>query len=204
MQTTDCGIIILAAGSSSRLVQPKQLLMYKNKNLLQHAIDEATAINTCEVMVVVGAKNDEIVSKIYTKSVQIVHNENWSEGMSSSIRAGLSALLKNNPSLASVIIMLCDQPFVSSQLLNEIYEAKRATNKGIVACFYKETAGVPALFTSKYFAQLLSLQGNEGAKKIVMMNGDDVATIPFPLGETDIDTMQDYIHFQDNQILENS
>ena len=204
MQTTDCGIIILAAGSSSRLGQPKQLLVYKNKNLLQHAIDEATAINTGEVMVVVGAKNDEIVSKIYTKSVQIVHNENWSEGMSSSIRAGLSALLKENTFLASVIIMLCDQPFVSTQLLNEIYEAKRTNNKGIVACFYKETAGVPALFASKYFAQLLSLQGNEGAKKIVMMNGDDVATIPFPLGETDIDTMQDYITFQDNQISENS
>lgn len=196
MQITDFGIIILAAGSSSRLGQPKQLLMCKNKTLLQHAIDEATAISDCLVIVVVGAKKDEIVSKIHFSSAQFIDNKNWSEGMSSSIRIGLSALIKENPSLHSVIIMLCDQPFVSSQLLQQIREAEASSDKGIVASFYKETAGVPALFTSKYFEQLLSLQGNEGAKKIVMLNGDDVATVPFPLGLVDIDTMQDYADFQ--------
>ncbi len=195
MQTTDCGIIILAAGSSSRLGKAKQLLRYKNKTFLQHSIDEALAVNTNQVVVVTGANKNEIISQIQTSAVQVIHNNNWQEGMASSIQSGLSALLSANKKLMSAIVMLCDQPFVSTSLLNDIIQKKQTSGKGIVACVYKETLGVPALFDAKYFEQLFSLKSADGAKKIIMTNADDVATIPFPLGAVDIDTAQDYEQF---------
>ncbi len=196
MQTTDCGIIILAAGNSSRLGKAKQLLPYQNKTLLQHTIDEATASNATNIIVVTGAYHKDILSRINFSFVKNIYNNNWQQGMATSMQAGLSALLADDPQLSSVIIMLCDQPFVTSQLLNEITEAKQSSGKGIVACVYKNTAGVPALFDKKYFHQLLSLTGSEGAKKMIMMNGNDVAAIDFPLGEIDIDTMHDYEQWQ--------
>ncbi len=192
MLTTDCAIIILAAGNSSRLGASKQLLLFKNKTLLQRTIDEAVATGIGEIVVVMGANYQNILSSLSDKNIHVVFNERWQQGITSSIQGGLSALLAKQPHLSSVIVMLCDQPFVSSGLLEEMMAKKTATGKGIIACEYEETAGVPALFSSVYFDALLSLQGTDGAKKIINSYKDDVAVISFPKGAIDIDTQGDY------------
>jgi molybdenum cofactor cytidylyltransferase len=185
------GLILLAAGNSSRMGQPKQTLIYQGKTLLQHAI-QAAVQSACEpVFVVLGAYADVVSAGISDESIIIIHNPEWQEGMASSIRAGIAELEKNKE-IDSVIIMLCDQPFVDTGLLNSLVELQQTSSKGIVACSYHDTLGVPVLFSRAYFAVLRALEGHEGAKKILAAHPADIATIAFPRGETDIDTPDDY------------
>jgi molybdenum cofactor cytidylyltransferase len=184
------GIIILAAGSSSRLGQPKQNLAYKGKTLLQRAVETALA-SICEtVVVVLGANTEVIKPTIINYGVEIVENSDWSEGMASSIRTGLKKVLQTNPDVQSVILMLCDQPHVDTYLINLLVAAK--TKEGICACGYNDNIGPPVLFDTIYFDELLALTGSDGAKKVMQKHVDKVKEIPFFLGGVDIDTIADY------------
>jgi len=185
-------VIILAAGSSSRLGQAKQNLHYKGKTLLQHSIDTALSAGCSPVMVVVGASSEEILTGLETTDITILQNKNWATGMASSIHAGIDKLSNDFKKVKQVILMVCDQPFVDPILLNKLIEEKTKGNKKIVASAYSETLGVPALFDKSIFPELLSLKGSEGAKKILLTYSKDVAKVPFPLGHVDIDTMEDY------------
>src|SRR4051812_38202550 len=112
------GIIILAAGSSSRLGTPKQNLMYQGKTLLQRAIHTALTSACCEsVLVVLGANEGIIRPNISDQQIHITYNSDWEEGMASSIRRGVTEMQRLEPLVTSVIIMPCDQPFVDSLLL---------------------------------------------------------------------------------------
>ena len=91
-----------------------------------------------------------------------------------------------------MIILLCDQPFVSAELLDAMIDKQAETGKPIVACTYNGTIGVPVLFERALFAELLLLQGNEGAKKVLKNHIPDIALIPFEQGGIDIDTPADY------------
>lgn len=185
-------IIILAAGSSSRFGLIKQLLRFSNKTLLQHAIDEAIAAGAEPIIVVTGAHADEISKEITKQQVQVVFNGKWEEGMASGIVAGVHAAITYNNSIEKIIIAVCDQPFISSSLFKQLYHTHEEKAKHIVASAYADTIGTPVLFTQKYFDALLALTGDEGAKKILKANADDVATIDFPQGNVDIDTQKDY------------
>ena len=185
------GVIILAAGSSSRLGKPKQNLIFQGSTLLQRSIKAALAADCQEVLVVLGANIFEIEPTIKNESIQIIHNPDWELGMSSSISCGLTALLKVNPQIQSVILMLCDQPFADMAIINQLIQAS-ANNKQLIACNYNGTIGVPALFYKSYFEELLSLQGNEGAKKLLLKYSNELHTVPFPLGMIDIDTVGDF------------
>ncbi|OOQ56412.1 nucleotidyltransferase family protein [Mucilaginibacter pedocola] len=182
------GIIILAAGSSSRLGQPKQNLQYKGKTLLQHAVDEALDSGCSPVIVVLGANADKI--KFGTDGVTVLHNPDWQEGMASSIRLGVTEIMKHT--VDSVIVMLCDQPFVDGNLLKTLKLQWQEVGKPIVACSYKGTVGVPVLFDSSLFPELLKLQGQEGAKKVLSAYADEIAEVEFEEGSTDIDTAENY------------
>ena len=185
------GIIILAAGQSARMGSPKQNLSYKGKTLLQHAVDEATA-SVCEpVMVILGAYADEIPVKTDSPKVSTIINTQWTEGMASSIRTGIAQMQKNN-AVTACIIMLCDQPFVDAQLINQLVTTQYQSKKGIIACTYKQTTGVPVLFSRAYFSQLLQLQGNHGARRLLTQYQHDTAIINFNSGAIDIDTSDDY------------
>jgi molybdenum cofactor cytidylyltransferase len=184
------GIIILAAGSSSRLGRPKQNLVYKDKTLLQRAV-EIAGLSVCEpVIVILGANADVIGPTIKDLDITIVQNNHWEEGMASSIRAGINALKKYRNTIDSAILMLCDQPFADVSLLNRLVEHKSIN--GIVACSYSNTIGAPVLFSASYFDELLSLKGQEGAKKLLLKYPEDITTVLFPLGNIDIDTMEDF------------
>jgi molybdenum cofactor cytidylyltransferase len=187
------GIIILAAGSSSRFGSPKQNLVYQGKTLLQRAIQTALTSACCDCAVVVlGANEGEIRPNISDQQVNIVYNPDWQEGMASSIRLGIAQLLYLEPLVTSAILMLCDQPFVDPLLLYQLTERKTENDTGIIACEYKNTLGVPALFDKKYFVQLMKLTGSEGAKTIINAYPDDVMSVPFGLGAIDIDTIDDF------------
>lgn len=192
------GIVILAAGSSSRLGKPKQLLHYDDKSLLQHTIDVAENSDTNSVIIVLGANAQMISKEINKIDAHIIENKEWKEGMASSVRAGLNELLKISPETDTVIFMACDQPHVSTLLINELIKIHESSGKPIVTCNYGEVLGPPALFHKKYFPELMDLKGDVGARKIIQRHSDEVTTILFTKGSIDIDTMGDYETLQNS------
>lgn len=187
-----CGIIILAAGRSARLGSPKQLLLYADKNLLQHSIDIAVESPMKPVIVVLGSGIEEIERKIDHSGVIIAKNPDWESGMASSVVCGIKTLNKLHPDIESVILMVCDQPFVSAQLLNDLVRKHMESGSSIVASSYENTMGTPALFHKKHFPELVSLRGDTGARSLLKKYAETLQTIPFEKGGIDIDTIEDY------------
>jgi len=185
-------IVILAAGSSSRFGNAKQLLHFNGTTLLQHAIQEATEAGAEPIVVVTGARADEISKEIKSEKVEIVFNKDWEQGIASGIVIGLKKAIALDNELGKVIIAVCDQPFVSSSLFQQLYQKQNKSAKHIVASAYVDTIGTPVLFTEKYFDALMGLTGDQGAKILLKKYGDDLDTVDFPDGYIDIDTQEDY------------
>ncbi|MTH16071.1 nucleotidyltransferase family protein [Flavobacterium sp. LC2016-01] len=185
-------IVILAAGNSSRLGQPKQLLGYKDSTLLKNTIAEASLVPEVKIIVVTGANNHLIEEELDPSRIKIVFNPEWESGMSSSIICGLKKLSELYPESENCIFAVCDQPYVSSLIFENLIGEHYKTGKGIAASAYSGTLGTPVLFNKKYFNELLELQGQEGAKKIINTFSDDVVSVLFEKGNIDIDTEDDY------------
>lgn len=186
------GIVILAAGASTRMGTPKQLLRYQDRSLLRHTIEVAIASVCRPIVVVLGANVQLIRSDISQLSIQIVENLQWTEGMSSSIGVGIQELKTSCPEVEAVIVTLCDQPFISTKIINQLASAYHSTNQPIIACKYAETLGVPALFSDRLFSELITLTGGEGAKQVINKHSQEVFSISFPEGAMDIDTPKEY------------
>jgi molybdenum cofactor cytidylyltransferase len=152
------------------------------------------------VVVVLGA-NKQVIHKALHKNVLFAINHNWSSGMASSIHCGLSILLRSAPGAEAALIMVCDQPFVTPGLLKEIFAQHQTTAKNVVACRYGNTIGVPALFHRSLFTQLLALEGDEGARKLIKQHKDELAIVSFPKGDIDIDTIDDWNKWQKDNNL---
>jgi len=186
------GIILLAAGTSSRLGKPKQLLKFNETTLLQNAIIQAKSLPNSFVLVVTGAYKESIDLEVATTDTQSVHNPNWELGMGSSIAIGLKKLQEVKPTIKACIISVCDQPYISTAIFKDLIYKYNESGKGIVASEYANTLGTPVLFSNSYFDEILNLKGNEGAKKILKHYKEDVAAVPFEKGAIDIDTIDDY------------
>lgn len=191
----EIGIIILAAGASKRLGYPKQLVHYLGKPLIQRMTEMAVNSSCQPVVVVLGAYGEVIESQINNYDLNIVFNQDWSIGMASSIQCGLNKIQAIAPNLDGVIIMLCDQPFVSTELINQLVAEYRTKQSLIVASEYNNVLGVPALFAQSLFAELINLEGDIGARKLIQGYGDKVLSIPFERGEVDLDTQGDLLTF---------
>lgn len=189
--TPNISLILLAAGQSSRLGTPKQLLHYQGKPLMQHTLDTVKALPV-DIFCVLGAFSDEILKGVDVSDTHLIINDNWSEGLSSSIRCGLSEVLKTNPETEAVILVLCDQPFLTTNILSQIIENYHHTGQTIIHCLYGDTSGPPTLFHKSLFPYLMELKGGQGAKKVVDMFPNHVTYIDFPKGKFDIDTQEDY------------
>ena len=184
--------IILAAGSSARLNnEPKQLLEFHGKTFLRSSAETAVAANFHSTVVVLGANAEILRKEIEDLPVRIVINENWASGMSSSIKTGLAELIEEE-NLEAVVIMLCDQPLVTTQTLDNLCEVFAQTGKPIAACEYENTVGVPALFSSEVFAELMNLHESEGAKKIIEKYEGKTVLVAAPEAAPDVDTLEDY------------
>ncbi|MEH2349774.1 MAG: nucleotidyltransferase family protein [Nostoc sp.] len=191
-ETSSIAIIILAAGASTRMGTPKQLLLYQGRSFVHHIAEIAIASVCKPVVIVLGANTEQIYPQIKQLPVQVVKNLDWACGMSASIKSGLE-LLNNLPQkIEAVVITLCDQPFVSTQIINQLVDAYYSSQKPIIACEYAGTLGVPALFSQRFFSELAALQETSGAKKVINDNINEVFSLQFPLGNIDIDTPKDY------------
>jgi molybdenum cofactor cytidylyltransferase len=182
------GVIILAAGGSSRLGSPKQLLRFDGQTLLRRAANAAIESRCDRVVIVIGCRAEEIKRELEGLAVSIVENTEWQSGMSSSLRAGLNAVSDDD----AVLIMLCDQPFVTANVLDNLIETHHETGMPIVASDYGATRGVPALFSKELFPELAALTADEGARRIIAGHPEMVATIEFAAGVVDVDTRDDH------------
>ena len=185
--SSSVSILLLAAGSSQRLGRPKQLLPFRGTTLIRHLAAEALASKAREVTVVIGASAEAVRRELSDLGLNIRENNRWGEGLSASIRTGLETL----PETAEgVLLMLCDQPLVTSSLLNTMIDHFAAPD-GIVACEYADTVGVPVLLSRKLVPELLRLSGDVGAKEVLKAHREEVSLIPFPGGALDIDVPGD-------------
>lgn len=192
MSKPKIGIIILAAGASTRLGRPKQLLKFQYKTFIENVVE--TALETAlQTVVVLGANAEKIKPEIENLPIEFVTNENWQSGMSSSIIKGLETSLEIEPNLSAVILLLCDQPFITKETILRLIAAQEKTGKAIVASEYEKTLGVPILFTREMFEELLNLEGDVGAKVLVKKYADkNLAKISVPEAAFDIDTEEDF------------
>ena len=193
-----CAIVLLAAGMSSRLGSPKQTLIYDGKTLLRHSVEAALGTGMQPVLVVLGANHTLLEKELDAiAGIRIVVNKGWEEGMASSIRCGVEAALQLEPRLDGLIIMVCDQPFLNTALLKELFQTQQKTGMPVVASSYRDNPGVPALFHKNFFNNLLALKGDTGARKFLKDQAGLVHLVHFPKGETDIDTMSDYTELKE-------
>jgi molybdenum cofactor cytidylyltransferase len=182
------GAVVLAAGGSSRLGTPKQLLTFRGETLVRRAAKAALESVCDRVVLVVGNHAQQMRREIGDLPVSVVENESWRSGISSSIRAGLEQI--SSPD--GVVIALCDQPFITAAVLNELISTHRKTGRTIVASSYGTTRGVPAFFAAELFTELASLTKDEGARRIIASHPEKLATVDFPQGAIDIDTPEDH------------
>ena len=190
----ETGILILAAGSSSRMGQSKQLLKINDRYLLEKIASEALKVSNL-VFVVLGSQMEEHLMVIGQLPVQIVENKLWKKGMGSSLKAGFATMLSHAPLLERAMILVCDKPLLNAAHMEKMIQTSDATGKPIVASSFAGTSGVPVLFKRPVFEKLLLLNDEEGAKSLLRELADSVATVAFPGGEIDLDTPGDYSTF---------
>ncbi len=183
-------IILLAAGESARMGQPKQLIRHHGQTLLAIALQNAAAAGVGPVIVVLGAYACRIVEDTNLDLQQFVINEHWNNGMGSSIKCGLTAAMKHvepNQGINGVIIMSCDQPLITPDVLRQLSESSHP----LAACAYGNGVGIPAFFGVSFFPQLQSLPDRAGAKGILTQHLTVLHQVPFPPAALDYDTSSD-------------
>ena len=174
-------VVILAAGSSSRMGQSKQLLPWKGGTLLSHAVTTAMESRAGHIYVVLGSNEDEHRKEIENFPVTIVSNPSWAKGMGSSIKAGVKAAKDSE----AVLIMVCDMPYVTSEHLNNLMSTKHP----IVASKYLDAVGVPALFRKEMFDELMAIGDSEGARNLITNHQSQIIILKSGI---DLDTPDDY------------
>src|SRR5437773_10341371 len=214
--------VILAAGESSRLGKPKQLIQFRGKTLVRRVVDAASEAGCQPILVVVGNTKqapqlhsprsprggtrqheievaDAISSELKNTGATIIANPNWKCGIGTSIRAGVQHLIEIASGVEATVLLACDQPFVDRAVIERLIALRHETRQPIVAASYAGTLGVPVLFDRSFLPELLRLDDSAGAKSIILSNRDQVAEFPFPAGKIDIDTAEDWQRFCRNK-----
>lgn len=184
------GLVLLAAGGSSRLGRPKQLVEYRGRPLLRRAAETALASLCRPVVVVLGAEEEKCRAVLQGLDLTVVVNADWREGMASSIRAGIAEMEKADVRVSAIVLCVCDQPKLTVGVLNALGDQYRQGAK-IAAAEYGGQIGVPALFDEIYFRRLKALRGDDGARGLLREQPEAVARVPFPGGEADVDSPAD-------------
>lgn len=187
--------IILAAGASSRMGRSKQLLLVNGRPLLLHTMDVVSEAALAPAVVVLGAHHQEHQELIRDSNIATAINPHWENGMGGSLKAGLNHLLAHTQSIDAVIMLVCDQPEITADHLQALIQKYHVSKSPIVASWYANTAGVPALFDKTMFAELLRLDDSQGAQKIIRQHAYILAVVDFPDGAIDLDTPEDYEQF---------
>lgn len=180
--------LVLAAGSSSRLGAPKQLIVWRSKPLICHAVEQSLALCDAGVVVVSGAHAAAVAASLQGYPVELVHNPDWQGGVGKSLADGVRALRARGA--AAALVMLCDQPLVLASDLVRLADAWQAAPHIPAASHYHGAAGVPAIFPASYFAKLAELHGDTGARAL-LRGQNECTTVDMPRAAIDIDTAQD-------------
>lgn len=186
----DVAGILLAAGGSRRLGEPKQLLAYRGRPLLHHAASVLLATPCRPVLVVLGAEGERARAALDGLPVEIVDNARWSDGVGTSIAAGIAAAAAHD--VAAAVLALVDQPLVTAASFERLLAMWRTTRRPIVASRYAGTVGVPALFAAELFPRLRTLDRDHGCKPLIRAAGARAALVDCPEAATDVDTPADY------------
>lgn len=186
------GAVVLAAGSSSRMGSPKQTLQFRGESLLRRSAQAALDAGCRPVVVVTGAHAELCRRELDGLDIQEVFNADWQTGMASSVRAGIEGLVSSDADVEAAVFMLCDQPHVTAEVISALMASHRATGGPVIASTYGGSFGVPALFSSKLFAELMRLEGRAGAKEIIKRHYSDAHFLSFKGGEVDVDTPDDF------------
>jgi molybdenum cofactor cytidylyltransferase len=185
--------IVLAAGASTRFGSPKQLVRVDGRPLLHSAVSRAVEVAGHSVTVVLGAHAGDLAPLLRHTPASIVINRDWSEGMASSIRAGVAKL---PGSCTGVMLVLADQAAVTAEDLRRLASNWRRQPSYIVAAQYGATLGAPAIFPSSNFRDLAELRGDRGAQSLFKRNPDRVIRVPMDSASVDIDTPEDLLRLE--------
>ena len=185
-------ILIMAAGTSSRMKAIKQLLPWGNSTLIGNALRNAQDSNATTMLTVLGAYKEEINQETEFGGTDTVYNSDWNMGLGNSIACGTKHLLEREDHYDGILIMLTDQPFIDPQYLNTMIDNFADSGCSIVATRYQNRVGVPAIFGRVHFEALKTLHADFGAKDIIKTHINDVLTLSPNGKEVDIDTKEDY------------
>lgn len=193
-ENSSYAVIVLAAGASRRMGQPKQLLPVNGHPLLRRVVQAAVDSKLGEVFVILGANVEKIRSSMEGLPVEVMVNEAWEEGMGSSIRTAMAAIDDDSRSTHGVIVALGDQPEISAAHLIRLIQTQQNSGKSIVASRCAGKLSPPVLFGSVHFEALRNLRGDAGARALLQANPDEIAAVDTDrLG--DLDTPDDYADF---------
>ncbi|MBP1666064.1 MAG: putative MobA-like protein [Bacteroidetes bacterium] len=183
--------IVLAAGGSVRMGTKKMLLPYRGMTVIEKVIENVLASGIDRVLVVTGSGKDEIVKVIRRLPVEQCYNENWKEGMLSSVKCGFRSLPEK---CSAVMVFLGDQPMIHTATIEEVIYAYRKSGKGIIMPVYKKKRGHPLLIDIKYTDELEKLNPDEGLRMLAHKFPVDVLEVETddPAVLKDIDTPEDY------------
>lgn len=185
------GVVILAAGASTRMGTPKQLIEFEGRPLLLRAVEAALASSAWPVVVVLGAHTEKIRPLLARLPVLIAENPAWSEGMASSIRAGITTVSQFSRALDGALVALCDQPAFSAETIATLLAAQHITGRSIVAARYNRRNAAPAFFLREHFPALTALTGEAGARELLNGDANRVAAVDLPALALDLDTPAD-------------
>ena len=189
-------ILIMAAGESTRMGRPKQLLDWKDSNLLNHSISKVIELQQDHVFVVLGANSDFIKPKIESKQVSILINNNWKKGLGNSIKFGVYTISMALPGIEGILVMLADQPLIEQDHYAYLINRFTPDSDQILATEYSDgKLGVPALFDKTYFHELNGLNSELGAKHIIQKYSDSVESVKNAKANIDVDTFDQYLKF---------
>jgi len=207
--SSSSGAIILAAGSSSRMgaERHKLLLPLAGQPVLEHVIEATLASQARPIIIVLGHQADQVRLHINAYAghplVIIVENAHYLQGMSTSLHAGLRALMTMDnaqtplaPEVGSALVILGDQPLMTTTIMDTLIATWRATGKRIVAPLYNSKRGNPVLFDASLFAELLQTTGDEGGRSVIERYHQEMATVEIgnAMAGYDVDTWEAYQH----------
>ena len=185
-------ILLMAAGGSSRMGQPKQLLPWGNRTLIEHQI--LTLLKTGKpINVVIGSNSDLVIPVIEKYSVNIFTNTDWQSGMGSSISFGISQTKDPFTDVSGVLITLLDQPLITTAYIEKMLASFQPGSQQILVSHSDSGwMGVPVLFDACYFNELTELRNDEGAKKIIKRHEENLTLVEGCELLEDMDTLETY------------
>lgn len=193
---TECASVLLAAGASSRLGKPKQLLQSGGESLLRRSARLAVEAGCSPNIVVLGAFAGIFRLELDGLAVEILINPDWRTGMGSSLSVAMNRMLKREVVPGAALLLVCDQPDISAELMRALITKQAADENPIVASRYtgragREILGVPSVFGSAFFPELAAVQGDQGARGVLVRHAAETGYVDFPQGSFDVDTPAD-------------